>query len=92
MLANPDALEDVVLGANGLANALGAGQVYIDMSTVGPDTVRRSPPNCPKESPSSMRPSGAASVPPVRVVSRSSSAPAKKSSSGCGRSLNRSVL
>jgi 3-hydroxyisobutyrate dehydrogenase-like beta-hydroxyacid dehydrogenase len=40
MLADPDALQKVVLGENGLARALGAGQVYIDMSTVGPDTVR----------------------------------------------------
>jgi 3-hydroxyisobutyrate dehydrogenase-like beta-hydroxyacid dehydrogenase len=40
MLATPDALQEVVLGENGLAKALGAGQMYIDMSTVGPDTVR----------------------------------------------------
>jgi 3-hydroxyisobutyrate dehydrogenase-like beta-hydroxyacid dehydrogenase len=40
MLANPDALQEVMLGENGLARALGARQVYIDMSTVGPDTVR----------------------------------------------------
>src|SRR4030081_157809 len=40
MLATPEALQEVVLGEPGLANALGAGQVYIDMSTVGPDTVR----------------------------------------------------
>jgi 3-hydroxyisobutyrate dehydrogenase-like beta-hydroxyacid dehydrogenase len=40
MLATPDALQDVVLGENGLAKALGVGQVYIDMSTVGPDVVR----------------------------------------------------
>jgi 3-hydroxyisobutyrate dehydrogenase len=39
MLANPDALQEVVLGENGLAKALRAGQVYIDISTVGPDTV-----------------------------------------------------
>jgi len=40
MLATPEALQEVVQGEHGLANALGAGQVYIDMSTVGPDTVR----------------------------------------------------
>ena len=40
MLANPEALQEVVLGENGLAKALGPGQVYIDMSTVGPETVR----------------------------------------------------
>ncbi len=40
MLSTPDALQDVVLGENGLARALGAGHVYIDMSTVGPDTIR----------------------------------------------------
>src|SRR5258706_2152163 len=39
MVATPEALQEVVLGENGLANALGPGQVYIDMSTVGPDTV-----------------------------------------------------
>jgi 3-hydroxyisobutyrate dehydrogenase-like beta-hydroxyacid dehydrogenase len=40
MLATPEALQEVVLGENGLAKALGPGQVYVDMSTVGPDTVR----------------------------------------------------
>ncbi len=40
MLSTPDALQDVVLGENGLARALGAGHVYIEMSTVGPDTIR----------------------------------------------------
>jgi 3-hydroxyisobutyrate dehydrogenase-like beta-hydroxyacid dehydrogenase len=40
MLSTPDALQDVVLGENGLARALGARQVYIDMSTVGPDAIR----------------------------------------------------
>jgi 3-hydroxyisobutyrate dehydrogenase-like beta-hydroxyacid dehydrogenase len=39
MLATPEVLQDVVLGENGLAKALGPGQVYIDMSTVGPDSV-----------------------------------------------------
>ena len=40
MLATPQALTDVVLGEHGLVRALGPGQVYIDMSTVGPHTVR----------------------------------------------------
>lgn len=40
MLATPEALQEVVLSEHGLAKALGAGQVYIDMSTVGPATVR----------------------------------------------------
>ena len=41
MLATPEALKDVVLGAEyGLVRALGPGQMYIDMSTVGPHTVR----------------------------------------------------
>jgi 3-hydroxyisobutyrate dehydrogenase-like beta-hydroxyacid dehydrogenase len=39
MVANPRALHDVVLGENGLAKALVPGQVYIDMSTVGPYTI-----------------------------------------------------
>src|SRR6266566_6530565 len=40
MLATPEALKEVVLGEHGLVKALGPGQVYIDMSTVGPHTVR----------------------------------------------------
>jgi len=40
MVATPEALRTVVLGENGLAQALAPGHVYIDMSTVGPDTVR----------------------------------------------------
>ncbi len=40
MLATPDALEQVVFGAKGLAGALGAGQVLVDMSTVGLDAIR----------------------------------------------------
>jgi len=39
MVANPEALEQVVLGADGLATALVPGQLLIDMSTVGPDVV-----------------------------------------------------
>jgi 3-hydroxyisobutyrate dehydrogenase-like beta-hydroxyacid dehydrogenase len=40
MLATPEALTEVVLGEHGLMKGLGPGQVYIDMSTVGPQTVR----------------------------------------------------
>jgi 3-hydroxyisobutyrate dehydrogenase-like beta-hydroxyacid dehydrogenase len=40
MLATPEALEDVLFGTAGLAPALSPGQVFIDMSTVGPDEVR----------------------------------------------------
>src|SRR5712664_327558 len=40
MLATPDALTEVVLGEHGLMKGFGPGQVYIDMSTVGPNTVR----------------------------------------------------
>src|SRR2546428_4159973 len=40
MLATPEALTEVVLGEHGLMKGLGPGHVYIDMSTVGPHTVR----------------------------------------------------
>jgi 3-hydroxyisobutyrate dehydrogenase-like beta-hydroxyacid dehydrogenase len=40
MLTTPEALKEVVLGEHGLVRALGPGQVYIDMSTVGPHTIR----------------------------------------------------
>jgi 3-hydroxyisobutyrate dehydrogenase-like beta-hydroxyacid dehydrogenase len=40
MVATPEALDQVVLGEEGLARALGPGQILIDMSTVGPETVR----------------------------------------------------
>ncbi|NEA30742.1 NAD(P)-dependent oxidoreductase [Streptomyces sp. SID13031] len=39
MVTNAEALEQVVLGDNGLAAALVPGQLLIDMSTVGPDAV-----------------------------------------------------
>ncbi|MDQ3985943.1 MAG: NAD(P)-dependent oxidoreductase [Actinomycetota bacterium] len=41
MLSDPRALEDVVLGDEALATALGAGDSLVEMSTVGPETVRR---------------------------------------------------
>jgi 3-hydroxyisobutyrate dehydrogenase-like beta-hydroxyacid dehydrogenase len=40
MLADPEALEDVVFGEGGLVEALGAGATLVEMSTVGPDTIR----------------------------------------------------
>ena len=40
MLATPEALTEVVLGEHGLMKGFGPSQVYIDMSTVGPHTVR----------------------------------------------------
>jgi 3-hydroxyisobutyrate dehydrogenase-like beta-hydroxyacid dehydrogenase len=39
MVTNAAALEQVVLGDDGLASALAPGQLLIDMSTVGPDAV-----------------------------------------------------
>jgi 3-hydroxyisobutyrate dehydrogenase-like beta-hydroxyacid dehydrogenase len=40
MVANPDALGQVVFGEDGLAATLAPGQLLIDMSTVGPEAVR----------------------------------------------------
>src|SRR5438105_2753360 len=40
MLADPEALEEVVFGPGGLAEGLSPGSTLIDMSTVGPDAVR----------------------------------------------------
>jgi 3-hydroxyisobutyrate dehydrogenase-like beta-hydroxyacid dehydrogenase len=40
MVTNPEALEHVVLGSDGLAAALAPGQLLIDMSTVGPEAAR----------------------------------------------------
>lgn len=40
MLADPEALEEVLFGEDGLAAALSPGQLLVDMSTVGPDAVR----------------------------------------------------
>jgi 3-hydroxyisobutyrate dehydrogenase-like beta-hydroxyacid dehydrogenase len=48
MLATPDALEQVLFGAEGLAPALSPGQILIDMSTVGPDEVRSAAARLPK--------------------------------------------
>jgi 3-hydroxyisobutyrate dehydrogenase-like beta-hydroxyacid dehydrogenase len=39
MVATPEALEQVLFGTDGLAATLLAGQVVIDMSTVGPDEI-----------------------------------------------------
>jgi len=51
MLATPEALEQVLFGAEGLAPALLAGQVLIDMSTVGPDEARSAAARLPKGAP-----------------------------------------
>src|SRR5579872_2957537 len=48
MLATPEALTEVVLGDHGLVRALAPGQVYIDMSTVGPYSVRSIAAKLPK--------------------------------------------
>jgi 2-hydroxy-3-oxopropionate reductase len=40
MLANTDAVEQVVLGAGGLAEGLAAGSVYVDMSSISPLMAR----------------------------------------------------
>jgi 3-hydroxyisobutyrate dehydrogenase-like beta-hydroxyacid dehydrogenase len=40
MLSSPEALEDVVLGDNGIATRIGPGSTLVEMSTVGPDAVR----------------------------------------------------
>ncbi|MEA2338442.1 MAG: hypothetical protein QOE82_2449 [Thermoanaerobaculia bacterium] len=48
MLATPDALEQVLFGSDGVATALSAGQLLIDMSTVGPDEVRSAATRLPK--------------------------------------------
>jgi 3-hydroxyisobutyrate dehydrogenase len=37
MLANPEALDNVLFGRNGIASALSSSQTWIDMSTVGPE-------------------------------------------------------
>jgi 3-hydroxyisobutyrate dehydrogenase-like beta-hydroxyacid dehydrogenase len=40
MLADPDAVERVVFGEDGVAAALDPGQTLVEMSTIGPDAVR----------------------------------------------------
>ncbi len=40
MLADPDALDAVVFGPDGLAGGMSSGATLIEMSTVGPDAVR----------------------------------------------------
>jgi 3-hydroxyisobutyrate dehydrogenase-like beta-hydroxyacid dehydrogenase len=49
MLATPEAVQGVVFGKNGLAAALGTDQVYVDMSTIGPDAVRSIASTLPKD-------------------------------------------
>ncbi len=40
MLATPEAVEEVVFGPDGASSSLGRGDLFIEMSTVGVDTVR----------------------------------------------------
>jgi 3-hydroxyisobutyrate dehydrogenase-like beta-hydroxyacid dehydrogenase len=40
MVTDPEALEHVVFGPDGLSDALGPGRLLLEMSTVGPDEVR----------------------------------------------------
>ena len=40
MLADPEAVRDVVLGPDGAAEGLGDGSLLIEMSTIGPEAVR----------------------------------------------------
>ena len=40
MLSDPDALDEVVFGTDGLAAGVSAGTALVEMSTVGPDVVR----------------------------------------------------
>jgi 3-hydroxyisobutyrate dehydrogenase len=48
MLTNPEALNAVLFGADGLAPALAFGQMLIDMSTVGPDAFRSAAARLPR--------------------------------------------
>lgn len=48
MISNPEALEKVVFGPDGVSEGLGRGSTLIDMSTVGPDVVRRLPDRLPE--------------------------------------------
>jgi 3-hydroxyisobutyrate dehydrogenase-like beta-hydroxyacid dehydrogenase len=41
MLADPQALDEVLFGEDGLVGALGGGATVVEMSTVGPEAVRR---------------------------------------------------
>jgi 3-hydroxyisobutyrate dehydrogenase-like beta-hydroxyacid dehydrogenase len=48
MLATPQALEQVLFAADGVVGGLSPGQWLIDMSTVGPDTIRSLRPRLPE--------------------------------------------
>jgi 3-hydroxyisobutyrate dehydrogenase-like beta-hydroxyacid dehydrogenase len=41
MLATPDAVEQVLLGDDGVVSSVGSGATTVEMSTIGPDAVRR---------------------------------------------------
>src|SRR5439155_24832305 len=47
MLATPEALEQVVFGDDGLASVLHPGRIFIEMSTVGPQTIQKIGPRLP---------------------------------------------
>jgi hypothetical protein len=82
MLANPEALGDVLFGWDGLAGALATGQTLIDMSTIGPDAFRSAATRlpCGVVAPSTL-PCEAASWRQPTAASRCSSAPTRCTSS-----------
>jgi 3-hydroxyisobutyrate dehydrogenase-like beta-hydroxyacid dehydrogenase len=94
MLATPDALEQVVFGDRGLAGALGAGQVVVDMSTVGLVTAGSHPfrrgATAAGSAASWTLPCAAACHRPPMAASRSSWAPATRTSRASGLSSRRS--
>ena len=68
MLTNDAAVEEVTLGENGFAEALGAGGIHLSMSTIAPDTSRRlaRPSRGARDAAMSPRPSSASPMPPPR--------------------------
>ena len=40
MVPTPEAVDQILFGPDGLAEALGPGQIYVDMSTIGPAAFR----------------------------------------------------
>ena len=90
MLATPDALEQVVFGDEGLALALGPGQVFIDMSTVGPETVGEVAARLPERVSMVDAPVRGSVLQAPRAGSMSSSARPTRASSGSVPSSSRS--
>jgi len=89
MLATPDAIEQVVFGDEGLALALGPGQVFIDMSTVGPETVGDVAARLPEGVSMVDAPVRGSVRRPPKAASMSSSARPTRASSGSGPSWSR---